>query len=378
MTFWSKVKQYWISIINLILLCIITYLSIKYPNIPSFWFILILLISLIFSFIKEVQQSHDYEKLTALIQANKDSDKERDKILKQQIKNNEEWQNKKGISLNLLDKLLNEGLIDREDTHKPFSSHEIFALYCFPTFPTLSKDGKMIYRIDKRLYPNFLKNLGFIRLHLRKGLFYVIQKERLEKKLQNTFILKKYILDCIGELLPKEWNTYLEGLKKSRKKILNEEYNKLKDKNYKDYVKFNILLLNTDLSENNIGYLEGKRAFNNEFHNFLLGQVDLRKINVSKEVKGRIIEFINRISFELFFFEEKKSDLDKLKAKEQDIKSNLNIIKWEDYLSKNEQDLANEISKAGFSESKSLEYARLLKQRIGLYLEALKDLKINY
>ena len=58
------------------------------------------------------------------------------------------------------------------------------------------------------------------------------------------------------------------------------------------------------------------------------------------------------------------------------IKSNLEIKSWGDYLSKNDDDLANLIKEAGFTSKKSLEYAKLLKQRVKEYSEALRDLRI--
>lgn len=49
-----------------------------------------------------------------------------------------------------------------------------------------------------------------------------------------------------------------------------------------------------------------------------------------------------------------------------------------DYLTKNEDDMAGEITKAGFSPEKSLNYAKLLKKRVNEYSSALRELGINY
>jgi len=376
MVFLEKVKQYWAFVISIILIGVITYYSTFYPDISRWWFVGLIVVSTILCFIDKIKNDKDFDKIINSLRKINISSEMRNKILDKQIEMNTNWIEKKEVSLNLLNKLISEGYIDREEIYKPFTTHEIFALYCFPVFPVVSENNKIIYRLNKRLYPGFLKSMGFIRLHSRRGLFYVISKDRLARELKNTFILKQYILGKVAEFLPTEWTLYLTGLKKRKRIILKKEYLKLKDANYKEHIKFNILLLNTDLSENNIGYLENERVFNDEFNNFLKGQIDLTKINIQKEVMGKVVNFVKGLSFELFFFEEKVADLKKLKSIEGNIKSKLEIKSWRDYLSKNDEDLANLIKEAGFTTKKSLEYSKLLKQRIKEYSEALRDLRI--
>jgi|SRR3989339_1708536 len=381
MGFWKKVGQYWAFILSIILIGIITYYSVFYPNISKWWFIGIIAISTIASFIDKIKNDGDFESVIDNLKINLNKNGasivERNKILDKQIKITKEWNEKKEVSLNLLNRLINKGLIDREEINKPFDNSEIFALYCFPTTHQIKRDNQVVHHIGNRIYPEFLQSLGFIRLH-GIGLFYVISKERLAKELQSTFELKRYILDKVNEIIKREWAEYLDSIKNNRSKYVRSKYQQISSLDYKDVLKFNILLMNTDISENNIGYLNNKRAFSNEFNNYLKQQVDLNKINIEKSVKGKIINFVNSISFELFFFEEKKADLDKLKKEEQQIKNNLKIDKWADYLNKNDSDIAIEISKAGFLQIKSLEYARLLKQRVKEYTEALRELRISY
>lgn len=378
----EKAKENWAFLISILIIAIITFLEFKGISINSILLGIILLLSILFAFIDKLIQDEDFDKFKQGVELKLsrllNNKKNIEAVLNKQISSNSEWKNKKEISLNLLNRLMKKGLVDKEEENKPFNTTKIFALYCFPTTHIITKDKKIVHRMDKRIYPTFLKNLGFIRLHLRRGLFYVIPKERLIGELRNTFKLKMYILSKINEIIPQEWGLYLESVKKSRSTYVKSKYAELKKLNYFDVLKFNILLMNTDISENNIGYLNDKRAFNDEFNNFLKNEIDLTKINIQKNVKGKIIDFVKLISFELFFFEEKKKNLTKLLNKEQDIKRNLGINEWGDYLEKNNEDIAKEISKAGFSLEKSITYAQLLKSRIKEYEDALRELGINY
>jgi hypothetical protein len=270
---------------------------------------------------------------------------------------------------------MSHSLIDREYKDKPFETTKIFALYCFPIGLYIKKGNRIIHSM-KRLYPEFLKELGFIKLHTTRGLFYIIPKERLTTSLQNTYALKKYILTKIDEKLSEEWALYLEKLKKSKKPLYHAEYNRLKNKNYSDELKFNILLLNTDIDENNLGYLHG-RAFGNEFYNFISQRVDLKSISLPRQSKAKIAEFIKNISYKLFFFGEKSNDLRKLEKVEDKIKQTLKISDWRDYIGINDEELASLIKTAGFTRGKSLEYAILLKKRVNEYSSALRELGIN-
>jgi len=375
MEFWKKVGQYWAFVISLILLAIITYFSVFYSDISKEWFILIITLSTITIFVDTLIQDDDFKR--ALERHNTKLDTQ-GKIIEKQIKFNEDFKTKKENALKLLNTLVNNSLIDREEINKPFETTKIFALYCFPTTLYIKKDNKIIYAMNKRLYPDFLKMMGFIKLHTIRGLFYIIQKDRLTNELQNTFALKTHLLTKIDEKLSEEWKIYLSKLKKSKRAILNKEYENLKGKNYKDMLLFNVLLLNTDIDENNIGYLNKKRAFGNDFHNFIKQQINLKEINIPKESKAKIVEFIKNISFTLFFYGEKAEVLRKLKSVEKKVKDTLDITDWREYLNKNNKDLADLIATAGFTEKTSLEYAKKLKKRVEDYSEALKELRISY
>lgn len=381
MKLWKKIKQYWAFVASLALVGIITYMSIFYTDISKWWFVGIILVSIIISFVDKLKEDDDFTNMINKFKSNINKDREtrekQNEVLNKQIEINRIWREKKEISLNLLNKLINKGLIDREEANKPFDNYQIFALYCFPTTHQIKRNNDVVHRMGERIYPKFLKDLGFIRLHIRKGLFYIISKDRLTKELRNTFELKKHILAKINYIIKREWELYLESVKNSRSKYVKSQYQELANLDYKDVLKFNILLMNTDINENNIGYLNDKRAFSNEFNNYLKTQVDLTKIGVKKDSKAKIKDYVNSISFELFFFEEKKEDLQKLKNIESQIKMNLEINEWNDYLNKNDEDLAREIFKAGFNKKKSLEYAKLLKNRVKKYENALIDLGIN-
>ncbi len=302
-------------------------------------------------------------------------DRARAKIIEKQIEYTEDWKEKKETSLDLLNHLIEKSFIDKEDIIKPLGTSQIFALYCFPTTPIISKNGKIKYSLNRRIYPNFLKKLGFIRLHLRRGLFYVIPRERLIPSLQNTFYLKQYILEEIEKTFPVEWERFLKELK--RKKSLLNEYNSYKNKSYKQELKFNILLLNTDISENNVGYLYGERTFTNDFHNFLNNQLDLKKLNFPRSVKANISEYMKNISIVFFFKGENTTNIQKINDVEPKLKSGLSIIKWTDYLDKNQEEIASIFKLGNLSESRAKKYSELLIKKIEVYRNALRELRIN-
>ena len=379
MQIWNKLKENWAFVLSILIIGIITFIEISSKEISSNWLIVLLVFSGIFALIDKTNQDDFLTNKFAEFKdrfSNEDEKREKqNKIIEEQIQNTKAWETKTKVSLNLVRKLIEEGLIDREDINQPSITSKIFALYCFPKNPYVTKDNKIKHRLDKRIYPEFLRNLGFIRLHVRRGLFYVIRKDRLSKDLQNTFSLKKHILSRIEKQIPEEWKSFLVRLK--RKHSLKNDYNELKDKSHEDVMGFNILLLNTDISENNVGYLYDKRAFSDEFHNFLKEQIDLRKLNIQKDVKIKVSDYIKNISFELFFFEEKQADVIKLKGIEGELKKELNIDKWEDYLKKNDKDIANIIKKAKFTPKKALALAKLLKERVQNYQDALRDIGVK-
>ena len=371
----SLISKNIIYLASLLIVTAIAIIEIVTNSFPKWALITLLLLSAILTAIDKFWNESSLRELFTKVEVKLESDETKKEVIDKQIKYNEDWQTKKETALNLLNHLIEKSFIDREEISKPLDSSQIFALYCFPASPIISKDGKIKHSLNRRIYPNFLKKMGFIRLHVRRGLFYVIPKERLIPKLQNTFYLKQHILQEIEKTFPEEWDNFLKGLK--RKKSLSEEYSHYKDKKYVEELKFNVLLLNTDISENNVGYLYGERTFTNEFHNFLNQQLDLKKLGLSKKVKINIRDYMKKVSLEFFFKGETQANIEKISEIEPDFKNHLNITNWEDYLNKSHKDILSAFKKMGFTEIRSNKYANLLIKRVSEYKEALRELRIN-
>lgn len=202
---------------------------------------------------------------------------------------------------------------------------------------------------------------------------FVTSTKRLPKKLRNTINLKNYILSRAPSLLEEDWKKFINWLK--GEKDLVEYYEKYKDKNFEEILKFNIVITRGKINSNNVGCLYGKRL-PKEFYDLFNEEVDLRKVNLPSEKKVRIKEFVLDASIEILFYGINNFELTNIKNLEQKLKSELNITNIFEYLKMSEDDISK-IFREKFSEDKAKEYANLLQTRCKKYKEALSELKIN-
>lgn len=279
----------------------------------------------------------------------------------------------KETSLNLLNNLLNNGLIDDEEVFEHLPNSDIYCLICFPTTMKKLITGNKEYTFVTRQYPDFLKSIGFVRTN-RFSPAFVTTPRRLTKTFRNIPALKNYILEQVDPILESEWKLYLKEMKKKRG--FKKYWREYKKQDYKDHLLFSLAIIRGKLDERNVGYLFGKKTYSKDFEDLLKEEVDFKHIDLPRQKKVRIKEFISDSSIELFFYGVNKKVLDQIKALESKLKEELNITKFPDYLKNSEEDIAK-IFNTKFTKKDSLNYAKLLKKRIKEYDSALRDLKIS-
>lgn len=372
-------KKYWYHSVFAALLAILTFLQLV-TNILPLWSLYLLVlayagIAVYKDVISELKEDNLNETLLRLLASNKDKDeliKSVDAKLDVTKASMEQFLAKKQGSIDLLNQLINKGLIDEEDINKYLESSELTCLFCYATaFPKI-KENKNILKLPRRFYPGFLEqNLGFIRMGKRAS-FFVILTKNLPKELQYTINLKRYLLKKFDNLFKEEYKIFIDELEKENFKRNLKKY---KDVSYKDLLKMSILIVKGKLSENNVGFLH-EQTFYRKFLDLVKSEIDLKKIHLPQIKKIKVKNYVLASSCEILLPELSKEDLDKLKSLEPDLKNTLSIEKVTDYSSKNEDDIKNSLLKH-FPEEKASIYAKGIKTRANDYEKALIDLSIS-
>ena len=298
------------------------------------------------------------------------AEKRTDETVKRHTKILVKQAKQKNAQINLLNKLINKGLIEEEDVYNHIESGDLYAVYVYAnTLPPA--EGY----VSKRLYPEFLvQEMNFIRMGRRSTLF-VINTKRLPKNLRDTKNLKEYILKKLDDLLLQEWTAYIKWLKKSDKEELIKIYEQYKDTNYNKVLGLSITIIRGKFNEDNFGYLYEK-VLTPKFYEMINEDIDLNNLHIKREKKIQVKKFVFDSSFELLFFGETVANLNKLKKLENKLKNTLDIKKFTDYQYQSKEDIAN-IFKDEFSIDKADEYAKKLIKESTKYETAFKALGIS-
>ncbi len=367
----EKIKEYWISLLLILVALILAIIeAIDIWDIPTWTIVFFLFMYAILSFLDKRGGIKDFKHISNKLRSIEELNKKVDKRTTYFERHNK----KRESEINLVNELLNNGLIEEEEVYNNIESKELYGVYCFANPLPIVKSRLKKYEPGKRYYPKFFEDkLNFVRMGKRSS-FFVITSNRLPKELRDTLVLKKYILTEVDKLLKKEWRDFLDGLKSS--KSFKSKYHIYKKQRYKDILKFTVTIIRGKINENNLGYLYDK-ILPKAFYNLINQEVDLNKIDIPQEKKVAVKKFVLNSSFELFFYGIKDSDLTLLKALEQELKQKLSISSFIDYTKKSEEDIAK-IFQNKFSKSTSLKYAKLLKKRSNEYKSALKALGITF
>jgi len=375
------IKDYWVSFLLILFGGILEYLTFSNSGVPL-WIIGILVIIIgILQMLDKMSTNKDFtehtSKLTKSMTALEQSSEEQKKTSEQQRKISEEQlthikdlekriDEKQKLRMNLVTRLMDRGLISEADVIKHLSGRDAYILYCYSNRAPVADKIR-----EKRLYPSFLKDIGFVRMGSVSSLF-ITTSNRLTKRLQDPNTLKQWLLKELRTILEKEWKAQLGKLSDSQRTLLYKRYG---EGDYTKFMNMDILIFKTRMSGGNIGIIN-KNILPSEFTKMLGKDINFEKIELEEEKKIEIKKFIFESSFQLFFSEIPQDDLEKLSDLESKLKQQLNINNFIDYTEKSTDDIKL-VFKSSFEEPKALEYANLLKQKAKEYEEALKELGIN-
>jgi hypothetical protein len=291
-----------------------------------------------------------------------------DKKIRDYMALREKKEKERNVQINLLNNLINKGLIEEEEIYNRIRSGDLYAVYISP-IPLPVKDYP-----KNRLYPEFLEELRFVRMGRFSTLF-ITNRKRLPKNLRNTKELQEFLLKKLDKTLSREWVEVLTWLKIQRKKELKEQYKLYKNKTYNEVLGLSITIIRGKVNEDNLGFLHGN-ILPSKFKDMLNEEIDLDKIHIPSNKKIAINKFVLGSSFELLFYGEKKTNLEKLKSIENELKNSLEIEKFTDYQYKSKEDITN-VFKNKFTIQEAEKYADILIKRSKKYEIALRSLGIS-
>jgi len=304
-----------------------------------------------------------------------ESQEKKDKEIKRHISKFEKSEKRKNTQINLLNTLINKGLIEEEDVYNHIKSNDIYAVYIYAnTLPPIDISGVKDYTSNRK-YPKFLEQeLKFVRMGVRSTLF-VTNTKRLPRNLRDTKNLKEYLLKKLDQPLLEEWTDFLKWLKRKRKIELKRLYDSYKNKKHKEMLGLSVTIVRGKINEDNIGFLH-KNVLTPKFQDMLNEEVKLGKIIIPREKKVLVKKFVLDSSIELLFFGETKDNLGKLMKLESKLKRALDIKQFTDYKYKSKEDVAD-IFKEEFSTEVAKRYAHLLILRAERYEKNLKALGVS-
>ncbi|UZE93704.1 MAG: hypothetical protein IB618_02970 [Candidatus Pacearchaeota archaeon] len=354
-----------------------------YQKIISWVLFLLILIDVLFKINEKIREKKKERALKMENEKRGETERKRYETIEEMKKNLEEQKNfnleykeKKERSIKILNKFFNESLLNEEDilSLAKSSSYYILFIYSWP-FPEIK--NKRYKFITTRQYPLFLNDIGFTRMGSSRSTFFIIKKDRLEKKYHNIASFKKFLNKNLEEIRKEEFKMYLEELKKQDKKV----YTKYSKKSYSEYLKINFLLLENIIHSGNLGLVSGEyiglggKKQVEEINKQILSGIELSEIDLKENVKIKIRDYFQKQDFNLLLEGIKQRTINKISKSRVKLKDELNIANVLEIAGKNKQDLQKALDKIGIPNAKNL--ATKMKQIAEEYLEALNDLKIN-
>ncbi len=342
----------------------------------------------IVDFLHSFYEKYDSDKKSDL------SNKKQDDILKD-INNNYETLKKEQNehfkktektkkSLALLNKLLSNSEIRQSELLKMTNSSGFYQIFVYSSSlgrlnKELSKKFNFEMQPPKRIYPVFLKDLGFARMGKVSSMF-LINRKNIEGKMSTDIrILKKFLMYHFSKIRKKEWQEYLKELKV---KNLNA-FLSIKNNDYKEYLLINFLLTESNMNITNIGYVDYEKIgladvrSNEEINKQILLGAEILNNDDLNNLKVKIKKIIDKQDLSLLLkgVEQKYKDL--ILSNQDDILKKLKIKKILEISNVNENDLINEIIKLNIDEDKSKEISDIVFDTANKFSDALSDLNVN-
>ena len=314
-----------------------------------------------------------------IIENQKSLTKNLDKLKKEQKEYYIKLQAKKS-SLKLLNKLINEGLIRDKDLFALAGSANYYQLFVY-SVPVRKLVGNIEIQQPNRIYPLFLQELGFVRLG-KNSTFFLINKDFLkEENLKNIKEFKKFLNYHFSKVRKREWEDFLNLLKKEE----GEEYNKFKNKDYKELgvLQINFLLTETNMNPTNIGIVDGdiiglaSVKNNEEVNRQIFKNANPKNVHLDDVIKVRIKKVMLKLDISFLLDDLSKKDKNIIDIYQDEIKENLNVESIVGFYKINKDDLSGELKKIKLSSEKAKKISDEIIKRSNLYHDALLELGIN-
>jgi len=283
-----------------------------------------------------------------------------------------DWKEKKETSLQLINELIQNGIITEGDAYHNFESTYMFIIYCYAkSLPKAWGFGGRRRSTITRLYPEFFKRkLGCIRVINIGGIF-VTNSKRLPNELQNSYNLKNYCIAKLDYYLKKEWKLLLKELKQQKL----PEYKTYKGKNYKKFTSLALSVFRCSINDKNIGKIR-EFTFPEEFNELINEEVNLKKLGLPKEKKAKVKEFIKSSSLELVFKGIEPSIVNRIIEIEQDLKEGLEIKSIFDYLERGTKKIETFLINKDFTSKDANFYSKRIISKLEEYRDSLNELNI--
>jgi len=287
-------------------------------------------------------------------------------------------------ALGLLNKLLTESEVREKDLLALTSNSGYYMLFIYS-----ASLGRLVKSLGipnfnmqpNRIYPVFLKELGFARLGKSATCFLINKNNLKEEKLRDIKKFKRFLMYHFDKIRDKEWKQFLSELKK----VDNEKYERLKDTNYRErgYLMINFLLTQTNMNVTNIGFVSGDRLGLGDVKNseginrqIFSGASISEEIN-EEEIKIRIKKVISKQDITFLLIGVSQASKIIIASEQDSIKENLRIRTVLGFASVNQIDLQNELIRVGIKENEAGPVAATIITMSKEYVAALTNLQIN-
>ena len=364
---------------------LLAFISVVYQTVlfAYLYFAMDLIYSFINKFREDKRQDLSDAKIDTISQTSKETKKDLDRLAREQ----EEYfadRAEKQKSLSLLNKLLTESEVREKDLLALTSTSGYYILFVYS-----ASLGRLVRSMNipefktqpNRVYPEFLKGLGFARLGKRSTCFLINKSNLKEERLKDIKEFKKFLMYHFDKIRDKEWRTFLIRLKETSK----TKYNKLRNIDYRKqgYLKINFLLTQTNMNVTNIGFVSGDRlglgsvASNNDINRQIFSGINLSEDINEEELKIRIKKVISKqdVSFLLNGVEQASKLL--ITSEQDSIKENLNLRSVLGFSTVNQEDLRNELIRVGLGTNEAELTAAAIITKAQEYESALDNLQIN-
>ena len=274
-------------------------------------------------------------------------------------------------ALALLTNLLDNGVIDDDETYQHMSSRDVFTVNCSPTgYPERLPD------IPLRKYPQYLESLGFVRMG-RRSTHFVISSDRLSPELRNVVALRQFLTNKVTGVLRREWKEYMHAFKRAAAgdKKLTKLYRKCLQRRTSDRLAMSVLVLRAPLNGKSIGVIN-YNVHNRQFRELLAEMLDVQQLRLSAPTKAKVKHYLTDASIGLVFQHLPLGERRRLLAGESAIKRTLNISSLFDYLERADADISSAFARHVPAQH-ARRYANDLKKGVAMYRDAMRQLGVG-